>query len=190
MQFGKRKYFKHRKAMVETDQIGTGTRIWANAHVMKDVVIGAGCNIGENCFLESGVRVGNNVVIKNNVALWDGVVIEDEAFLGPGVVLTNDLAPRSGYPKDLATIRIRKGASIGANATIVANRTIGEYALVGAGSVVTRDVEPHHLVYGNPAKFHGWVCRCGRKLQFAKNRASCVCGNCYEMKGKSFKEIL
>jgi acetyltransferase-like isoleucine patch superfamily enzyme len=171
-----KKFFQHEKAIVESNTIGNDTRIWAFAHVMKDVVIGERCNVGEGSFIESGVIIGNDVVIKNSVSVWHGVIIEDGAFLGPSVVLTNEIEPRSTFPKELATILIKKGASIGANATIVANRIIGEYATVGAGSVVTRDIPAHRLVYGNPARIHGWVCICGRKLNFVGKRAECVCG--------------
>ena len=174
-------FFKHTLAIVDTPTIGKGTRIWANAHVMNDVVIGERCNIGEHCFIESGVVIGNDVVIKNSVAVWKGVTIEDGVFLGPSVVLTNEIEPRSMFPKDLATILLKRGASIGANATIVANRTIGEYAMVGAGSVVTRDIPAHRLVYGNPARIQGWVCTCGRKLKFVGDVASCSCNRKFQL---------
>jgi len=170
------RYFKHEKAIAESEQIGADTRIWAFAHVMKDVIIGERCNIGEGCFIESGVRIGNDVVIKNNISIWNGVIIEDGAFLGPNVVLTNEIEPRSTFPKELATTTIRRGATLGANTTVIANRTIGEYASVGAGSVVTRDVPAHRLAYGNPARVHGWVCICGRKLHFVDDKAECCCG--------------
>lgn len=185
-----REYYKHERAIVESDAIGTGTRIWANAHVMKDVTIGNRCNIGEGCFIEAGVTIGNDVVIKNNVAVWKGVSIEDGVFLGPSVVLTNEIEPRSTFPKDLATILLKKGASVGANATIVANRIIGEYATIGAGSVVTRDVSAHRLVYGNPAKNQGWVCTCGRKLRFTAEAASCQCGRRFSLTDSSVLEEL
>lgn len=177
----RKKYFVHERALVETETIGTETRIWSNAHVMKDVVIGERCNIGEGCFIESGVRIGNDVVIKNNISIWTGVTIEDGAFLGPNVVFTNELEPRSMYPKELATTLVKRGASIGANSTIVANRVIGEYATVGAGSVVTRDVPPHRLVFGNPARLRGWMCLCGRKLAVAADSARCSCGREYSV---------
>ena len=186
----KTEYFIHERAIVETQDIGSETRIWANAHVMKDVIIGERCNIGEGCFIESGVRIGNDVVIKNNIAIWDGVTIEDGAFLGPNVVLTNELEPRSLFPKEVAKTVIKKGASIGANATIVANRTIHEYALIGAGSVVTRDVPPHRLVFGNPAKIQGWVCVCGRKLKTNDHSSSCVCGRNYSLTENTIRQII
>ena len=174
-------FFKHNLAVVESEFIGKGTRIWANVHIMPDVVIGERCNIGEGCFLESGVRIGNDVVIKNNIAIWDGVSIEDGAFLGPNMVFTNELEPRSLHPKEIATTLVKKGASIGANATIVANRIIGEYAMIGAGSLVSRDVPPNRLVYGNPARIHGWVCECGRKLEFTDDSAVCKCFKSYSI---------
>jgi acetyltransferase-like isoleucine patch superfamily enzyme len=183
-------YFQHEKAVVDTDKIGEGTRIWMNAHIMKNVTIGEHCNIGEGCFLESGVVIGDHVVVKNNIAIWDGVTIEDGAFLGPNMVFTNELEPRSGYPKEIARTLVKKGASIGANATIVANRVIGEYAMVGAGAVVTKDVPSHRLVYGNPAKIHGWVCTCGRKLTFKSATTGCSCGRKYSLTEESLKEIL
>jgi len=178
-----RDFFCHERAMVDTLLIGKGTRIWANAHVMKDVVIGECCNIGENSFIESGVVIGNHVVIKNNVSVWHGVVLEDGVFVGPSVVFTNEMEPRSTFPKELATTLVQQGASIGANATIVANRIIGRYSTIGAGSVVTRDVPPHRLVYGNPARLKGWVCICGRKLDLRNAHACCVCGRQAELKG-------
>jgi UDP-2-acetamido-3-amino-2,3-dideoxy-glucuronate N-acetyltransferase len=129
------------------------------------------------------------VVVKNNVAVWDGVVIEDGAFLGPSVVLTNDRAPRSGFPKPLERTHIGRGATIGANSTVVADRTIGAYAMVGAGSVVTHDVPPHRLVYGNPARERGWVCTCGMKLEFKKTFAACACGRRFKQARAAIQEI-
>ena len=162
-------------SIVETVDIGQGSRIWAFAHIMDNVSIGSGCNIGEGCFVESGVVIGNDVVIKNNISIWNGVTIEDGAFIGPNVVFTNELEPRSGYPKELAHTLIKKGSSIGANATVVANRIIGEFSMVGAGSVVTKDIISQRLVYGNPATDRGWVCLCGRKLVFSEISAKCIC---------------
>jgi len=175
------KYYRHEKAIVESDTVGADTRIWANTHVMSGSTIGERCNIGEGCYIESGVTIGNDVVIKNGVAVWKGVTIEDGVFLGPSVVLTNEIEPRSMFPKDLATILFKKGASVGANATIVADRIIGEYAMIGAGSVVTKDVPPHRLVYGNPARIRGWVCTCGRKLKFTGHESQCQCGRKFQL---------
>ena len=185
----KKAYYQHNSAIVDSASIGAGTRIWANAHVMGDVTIGERCNIGEGCFIESGVTIGNDVVIKNNVSVWKGVTVEDGVFLGPSVVLTNEMEPRAMFPKELATILLKKGASIGANATIVANRVIGEYATVGAGSVVTSDVPEHRLVYGNPARVRGWVCTCGRKLKPVASQASCECGRQFTVNDTSIAEV-
>ena len=173
--------FIHEKAIVDSDGIGAGTRIWAFAHVMKGAVIGEDCNIGEGCYVEGKAIIGNDVTIKNQICVWDGVTLEDHVFLGPHVVLTNDFTPRNLHrtpvEKFMNTL-IRRGASVGANATIVCGITIGEHALIGAGSVVTKDVPAHALVYGNPAKVRGYVCECGNKIQFD---ASCACGRSYRM---------
>ncbi len=132
--------FVHPQAIVETDAIGTGTRVWAFSHVMKGSRLGRDCNVGEQCYIEPGVVIGNEVVIKNGVALWKGVTIEDRAFLGPHCVFTNDLNPRSKIFKPIVTTLVREGASIGANATILCGVEIGFYAMVGAGAMVTRNV--------------------------------------------------
>lgn len=171
--------FVHEKALCESREIGPRTRIWAFAHVMPDARIGADCNIGDHAFLESGAVVGDRVVVKNGVLVWDGVTIEDEVFLGPNMVFTNDPAPRAGFktPREgFVPTLVRRGASIGANATIVCGVTIGEAALVGAGSVVVRDVPAHGLVAGNPAARIGWVCTCGRRLL---GEWRCGCGRRY-----------
>lgn len=159
--------FVHERALCETDDIGAGTRVWAFAHVMKNVKVGAGCNVCDHAFLESGAVVGNKVTIKNCVLVWDKVTIEDEVFLGPNMVFTNDMNPRVAFKKSadgfLPTL-VKKNASIGANATIVCGVTIGENAFVGAGSVVIRDVPAYAMVVGNPARRIGWMCACGTKL--------------------------
>jgi UDP-2-acetamido-3-amino-2,3-dideoxy-glucuronate N-acetyltransferase len=163
----KRKIFIHPTAVVEEGAvIGEGTRIWHFAHIRKGAVIGKNCNIGKDVYIDVGVRIGNNVKIQNGVSVYKGVTVEDDAFLGPHMVFTNDLYPRSFNEnwKVIPTV-VKKGASIGANATIVCGVTIGEYSMVGAGSVVTRDVPPHGLVYGNPARLRGFVCYCGRPLR-------------------------
>jgi acetyltransferase-like isoleucine patch superfamily enzyme len=172
--------FIHPQALCESRSVGLGTRIWAFAHVLKGARIGSKVNICDHCFVENDVIIGDNVIIKNGVAIWDGVTIEDGAFLGPNVALTNELWPRSGFPKGLARTLIRRGATIGANATIITGITLGEYCMVGAGSVITKDVPPHALMVGNPARRKGWVCVCGLKLAFGeKGKASCSCGRAY-----------
>ena len=172
--------FVHEKALCESSDIGPGTRVWAFAHVMAGARLGAGCNVGDHAFIEGGAVVGDRVTVKNNVLLWDGVVIEDYVFLGPNVVFTNDLTPRAGVRKQgeqLVPTLVRRGASIGANATIVCGVTIGAWAFAGAGSVVAADVPAHSLVFGNPARHRGWVCECGQRLP---DTLACGCGRSYE----------
>lgn len=142
--------------------IGDRTRLWHQVHVRSGARIGADCSLGKNVYVDAGVVLGDRVKVQNNVSVYQGVTIEDDVFLGPSCVFTNDLLPRASNPTwEVVTTRVRRGASIGANATIVCGTTIGEWAMVGAGAVVTRDVAPHQLVLGNPARPHGWVCRCG-----------------------------
>ncbi|SRR5579883_379043 len=156
--------FVHPHALVESENIGTGTRIWAFAHVMKGAVVGTGCNIGDHSFIETGVKIGNDVTIKNGVSVWEGVEVGDLVFIGPNVAFTNDLRPRSKvYHQHPKRTIIQEGASIGANATILPV-TIGKYAMIGAGSVVTRDVKDYELVVGSPAKHAGWVNKAGEKV--------------------------
>lgn len=158
--------FVHPTALVETQEIGRGTRIWAFAHVLKAAVIGGNCNIGDHCFVEGGVRVGNEVVIKNGVCLWEGLTIGDRVFVGPNVVFTNDHVPRAKVFRDAYDkVAVKEGASLGANATIIGPREIGRYAMVGAGAVVTKDVPDFGLVVGNPGRLMGWVCVCGARLR-------------------------
>jgi len=159
--------FVHDLALCESDDVGPGTRIWAFAHILAGARIGAGCNVGDHAYVEGGAVVGDAVTIKNGVLLWSGVTVEDEVFLGPGAVFTNDASPRAPYPKGPAGWRatlVRRGATVGANATVLSGLTIGCWAMVGAGSVVTGDVPAHALVVGNPARQTGWACRCGRSL--------------------------
>lgn len=158
------KPFLHQNSLVETADIGEDTRIWAFVHILKDVKIGRNCNICDHCFIESGVIIGNNVTVKSGVHIWTGASIEDDVFIGPSVVFTNDLHPRSKQAFELGKIVIGKGASIGANSTILAGVKIGQFAMTGIGSVITRDVKNYALVYGNPAKQHGWVDEAGNKL--------------------------
>ena len=168
----------HPAAINESNDVGSSTRIWANAHVMSGARIGSHCNIGEGVFIEAGVIVGDHVTVKNGVALWEGVRLDDFVFVGPGAVFTNDLRPRS-HP-DLRTPRtewlptnVREGATIGANATVVCGNDVGAWAFVAAGAVVVRPVLRHALVAGNPARRAGWVCRCAETLS-----ASLECGKC------------
>ena len=157
--------FIHPQALVESEEIGEGTRIWAFAHVMKGARIGKGCNIGDHSFIESGVTIGDDVTVKNGVSIWEGVEIGDRVFVGPNVAFTNDLRPRSKayHAKPERTV-VREGASIGANATILSGITIGQYAMIGAGAVVTKDVRDFELVTGNPARHAGWVSKAGERV--------------------------
>jgi acetyltransferase-like isoleucine patch superfamily enzyme len=174
----------HPQAIVESAEVGEESRVWAFAHVMKGARVGARCNLGEGVFVEGGVVIGDEVTIKNGVALYDGVTVEDEAFLGPHAVFTNDLRPRSGRfkrpPAKFAPTRIGRGATIGANATVVCGHAVGPYAMVAAGAVVTRDVAPYVLVAGVPARRIGFVCACGERLGKALR---CHCGRRYRRAG-------
>jgi len=174
----KKKAFFHPKSLVDDKKaVGAGTCVWAFAHVMKGARVGRDCNLGDGSFVEKGAVIGDRVTVKNGVSVWDGVTLEDDVFAGPNAVFTNDLWPISRNPGfTLSRTRVCKGASIGANATVVCGTVIGEYALVGAGSVVTRDVPAHALVYGNPARARGFLCSCRKKLSFAGAIARCSCG--------------
>jgi acetyltransferase-like isoleucine patch superfamily enzyme len=180
--------FVHEKGLCESDQVGKGTRIWAFAHVMKGAVVGEACNIGETSFVEAGAIIGNHCTIKNGVSVWDKVILEDYVFLGPNAVLTNDLLPRCKVkksPDQFLTTRIKEGASIGANATIVCGVTIGRNAMIGAGAVVTRDVPDHALVIGNPARQRGHVCECGLRME---PNMKCACGRTYRLREGKIRE--
>jgi acetyltransferase-like isoleucine patch superfamily enzyme len=173
--------FVHEHALLETDKVGAGTRIWAFAHVLSGARIGLGCNVCDHVFIEDNVSIGDGVTVKNGVLIFDGVTIEDQVFIGPGTVFTNDRVPRvssARQPPRLLPTVVRRGASIGANVTVLCDLTIGARAFVGAGSVVTGDVPPHGLVIGNPARRVGWVCSCGQRLS---SSLRCECGRSFSL---------
>ncbi len=176
------KAFIHPLGVVDSEaSIGAGTLVWAFSHILSGALVGEDCNICDHTFVEGAVRVGNRVTLKCGVYLWDGLVLEDDVFVGPCAAFTNDLRPRSRQrPEHYAATILRQGCSIGANATILPGLTIGRWALVGAGSIVTRDVPDFGLVLGNPARLRGWVCRCGQKLApFVEGKGECSCGSSY-----------
>lgn len=155
----------HPSAIVDTTDIGHNTRIWAFVHILNNVSIGSNCNVCDHCFIEQHVTIGHNVTVKSGIYIWEGVTIEDNVFLGPNVVFTNDVRPRSKRYVSVQSTLIKEGASVGANSTILAGITIGKYCMTGIGSVITRDVPDHALVYGNPARIRGWVDEHGQKLK-------------------------
>jgi UDP-2-acetamido-3-amino-2,3-dideoxy-glucuronate N-acetyltransferase len=165
----------HSHALVESDDIGDGTVIYAFVHVMAGATIGRDCRLCDHVFVETGARIGDRVTIKNGVSVWEHVLVGNDVFIGPGVVLTNDLHPRRGAAWQPTPTWIDDGATIGANATIVCGVRVGARSFVAAGAVVVKDVEPHALVMGNPAKRRGWVCHCGRRLP---SEPSATCGHC------------
>lgn len=162
-------FFAHETAVIDEGcSIGKGTRIWHFSHIMKGAVIGESCNIGQNVVVSPGVTLGNNVKVQNNVSIYTGVICEDDVFLGPSMVFTNITNPRSAVIRrdQYVTTIVRRGASVGANATIVCGNEIGEYSLIGAGAVITKNVKPFALVVGNPGRQTGWVSEYGHKLSF------------------------
>jgi len=170
-------YFVHDSACVDEGcQIGSGTKVWHFSHIMPKCIVGEKCNIGQNVVISPDVVLGNNVKVQNNVSIYTGVICEDDVFLGPSMVFTNVINPRSAVIRRdqyLKTI-VRKGASIGANATIVCGNDIGEYAFIGAGAVVTKEIKPYALVVGNPSKQIGWVSEYGHRLHFnGEGKAIC-----------------
>jgi UDP-2-acetamido-3-amino-2,3-dideoxy-glucuronate N-acetyltransferase len=181
------KYFAHPTAVVDDNCIiGEGTKIWHFSHIMPGCIIGNNCNIGQNVVVSPKVILGNNVKVQNNVSIYQGVICEDEVFLGPGVVLTNVINPRSAISRknEYQTTLIKKGATIGANATIVCGNTIGSFAFIGAGAVVTKNVLAYALIVGNPGRQTGWMSEYGHKLKFNKNNIAV----CEESKQEYFLE--
>jgi UDP-2-acetamido-3-amino-2,3-dideoxy-glucuronate N-acetyltransferase len=169
-------YTAHESSFVDAGaQIGAGTRIWHFCHVMPGAVIGEGCSLGQNVVVMGGTRIGNNVKIQNNVSIYEGVQLEDDVFCGPSCVFTNVTNPRSHVSRkhEYRVTRVGRGATIGANATVVCGTTLGEYAFVGAGAVVTTDVPAFALVVGVPARRVGWMCRCGERLSVVAGAARC-----------------
>jgi len=170
-------FFKHPLALVETEQIGEKTNVWAYAHVMKGAVVGSRCNIGDHAFVESGAVVGDDVTIKNSVAIWQYVTVKNKVFLGPNCSLTNDNRPRSKRDWSPVATTIEEGATIGANSTIVCGCHIGRYAFIGAGAVVTRPVPDYAVVLGNPGRVRGYVCECCQPLAGRGSLLTCkACG--------------
>ncbi|MBZ4189991.1 acyltransferase [Niabella beijingensis] len=181
-------FFAHPSAVIDDScTIGTKTKIWHFSHIMSGCIIGKNCNLGQNVMVASGVVLGNNVKVQNNVSIYEGVSCEDDVFLGPCVVFTNVVNPRSAISRksEYKKTLVKRGATIGANATIVCGNTIGEYAFIGAGAVVTKDIPDYALVMGNPARQTGWMSEYGHKLQFDGN-GHAVCpesGKQYLLKG-------
>lgn len=180
-------YFVHESAYVdEPCEIGAGSKVWHFSHVMPNCRIGQKCNIGQNVVVSPDVVIGNNVKIQNNVSVYTGVILEDDVFCGPSMVFTNVVNPRSHVIRrdEYKQTLVKRGASIGANVTVVCGTTIGRYAFIGAGSVITHDVQDYALMYGNPARLRGWMCQCGIKLEFQNDSATCsACGSKYKKQG-------
>lgn len=175
-------------------RVGKGTKIWQHCTVLAGAEVGERCLLSQNVYVEGRTRIGNNVKIKNNVSVYECVELEDDVFVGPSAVFTNVMTPRSHWPRKDEFLRtlVRKGATIGANATVVCGVTVGRYATVGAGSVVTRDVPDFALVYGVPARQRGWACHCGKLLEGVEKGATSrcdLCGSTYEWRGEGLREI-
>lgn len=189
-------YFIHPTSIVDDNvTIGVDTKVWHFCHIQSGAVIGAGCSFGQNVNVSNNVHIGNGVKVQNNVSIYEGVELEDYVFCGPSMVFTNDLTPRARFPKGHAGYRktlIKHDATLGANSTIVCGHTVGEYATVAAGAVVTKDVVPHALMAGVPAKQIGWVCECGQVLKEEREQGAIIykcpdCGKEYELIDNSLK---
>jgi UDP-2-acetamido-3-amino-2,3-dideoxy-glucuronate N-acetyltransferase len=187
----------HPTAILETDQVGEDSQIWAYTHIMQGASVGRNCNVGDHCFIETGASIGDNVTVKNGNMIWEGVTLEDGVFVGPHVFFTNDLYPRSPRmppaPRRYASKKnwlrktlVKRGSTLGAGAVILPGITIGQYGMVAAGAVVTRDVPPFAIVRGNPARVSGWVCQCGLPLRFGQDIAVCKeCGLRYRQSSEN-----
>lgn len=190
-------YFAHESAAIDQPcEIGAGTKIWHFSHIMANTKLGEKCNIGQNVVVSPGCTLGNNVKVQNNVSIYTGVILEDDVFCGPSMVFTNVINPRSHIERkaEYKATRVKRGASIGANSTIVCGVTLGAYCFIGAGAVVTKDVPDYALVYGNPARHRGWVCYCGNNLKLkvdatGSETATCECNRRYSREGFVVREV-
>ncbi|MFC1667393.1 acyltransferase [Candidatus Omnitrophota bacterium] len=188
----KKNYFIHPTSLVDkTAVIGKDAKVWAFCQIMPGANIGSGCRLGQNVHIGPNVKIGNNVKIQNNVSVYEGVILEDGVFCGPSMVFTNVINPRSfiSRMKELKPTLVKKGATLGASSTIICGHTIGRYAFIGAGSVVTKDIPDYALVYGNPGRIKGWMCECGVKIKFSSdNKSKCsACKRGYTKNKNSIK---
>ncbi len=184
--------FIHESAYVDDGaRIGDGTRVWHFCHVLGGATIGERCSLGQNVVVMNGVAIGNNVKIQNNVSVYEGVTLEDDVFCGPSMVFTNVFNPRSHIPRknEYQQTLVRRGSTIGANATIICGTTLGEYSFIGAGSVVTKDVPAHGLVVGVPGRRIGWMCKCGIRLPDSGEGTCKACGEKYRSHGNSIERV-